>query len=193
MEQRYPAPGEAPPRAAAGRWWPPRAVLVGLALLGLACQAGEVADGEPGPPPGVVVLEPGPPPILAELLPGERGDPPEMLEVVELVVGDGPVVGVGDRVTAHVAIATWQEARPIEDSWERGVPLSIPVGAGAVIAGLDEGLLGMRVGGRRALVIPAALAYADRGVGDRIAPDEDLLVVVEVVGVGVGPPRPDGS
>jgi peptidylprolyl isomerase len=77
---------------------------------------------------------------------------------------------------------SWSTGREFDASWDRGGrPFSFPVGAGRVIAGWDQGVTGMRAGGRRLLVIPPDLGYGDRGAGDVIAPGETLVFVVDAL------------
>ncbi|MGZ4614202.1 MAG: FKBP-type peptidyl-prolyl cis-trans isomerase, partial [Actinomycetes bacterium] len=79
-----------------------------------------------------------------------------------------------------VAHSTGEE---FDASWNRGEPFAFPLGAGHVIAGWDRGVVGMKVGGRRRLVIPANLGYGDRGAGGAIAPGETLIFVVDLIGL----------
>ena len=79
-----------------------------------------------------------------------------------------------------MAFSTGEE---FDASWNRGEPLSFRLGVGQVIAGWDQGIAGMKVGGRRRLVIPPGLAYGDRGAGTAIAPGETLIFVVDLVDV----------
>ena len=111
------------------------------------------------------------------------GEPPTELEVTDLLVGDGPEAVAGSTVSAHYVGVAHSTGEEFDASWNRGTPLDFPVGAGRVIAGWDTGLLGMRVGGRRRLVIPPHLGYGSRGAGGAIGPDETLIFVVDLVGV----------
>ncbi len=79
-----------------------------------------------------------------------------------------------------VAFSSGEE---FDSSWGRGAPLDFRVGVGQVIQGWDQGLLGMKVGGRRRLEIPSELAYGERGAGGAIGPNEALIFVVDLVGV----------
>jgi len=111
------------------------------------------------------------------------GDAPLDLIVEDIVVGSGQVAEAGNAVVVHyvgVAASTGEE---FDASWNRGDTFSFPLGAGHVIAGWDQGVAGMRVGGRRRLVIPAHLGYGDRGAGGVIAPGETLIFVVDLVEV----------
>ena len=84
-------------------------------------------------------------------------------------------------MVAHYVGVAFSTGEEFDSSWNRGDPLAFPLGRGRVIKGWDEGIVGMRVGGRRRLVIPAHLAYGDRGAGGAIAPGETLIFVVDLV------------
>lgn len=111
------------------------------------------------------------------------GEAPTDLIVTDLVVGEGEEAVAGSTVSAHYVGVAHSTGEEFDASWNRGAPLDFPVGAGRVIAGWDTGLLGMRVGGRRRLVIPPHLAYGSRGAGGAIGPDETLIFVVDLVGL----------
>ena len=111
------------------------------------------------------------------------GPAPDDLLIEDIVVGEGSVAESGATVVVHyvgVAASTGEE---FDASWNRGDTFNFPLGAGYVIAGWDRGVAGMRVGGRRRLVIPAHLGYGDRGAGGVIAPGETLIFVVDLVDV----------
>ncbi|MFD3439238.1 MULTISPECIES: FKBP-type peptidyl-prolyl cis-trans isomerase [unclassified Streptomyces] len=112
------------------------------------------------------------------------GEPPADLEIKEIWEGDGPVAKAGDTVKVHYVGVAFSTGEEFDASWNRGTPLQFQLGAGQVIAGWDEGVQGMKVGGRRQLTIPAHLAYGDRGAGGGvIAPGETLIFVCDLVGV----------
>lgn len=111
------------------------------------------------------------------------GPPPAELEVTDITVGDGAQAGHGSVVTVHYVGVAHSMGEEFDASWNRGEPLRFPLGAGRVIAGWDQGVLGMRVGGRRKLVIPPHLGYGPRGVGGVIKPNETLVFVVDLLGV----------
>jgi peptidylprolyl isomerase len=109
--------------------------------------------------------------------------PPPDLVVEEVIVGDGAEATAGSTVSTHYVGVSWSSGEEFDSSWGRGGPLDFRVGVGQVIRGWDEGLLGMRVGGRRRLVIPPHLAYGERGAGRAIGPGETLIFVVDLVDV----------
>jgi|SRR3954462_15490480 peptidylprolyl isomerase len=112
-----------------------------------------------------------------------EGPPPAELEVTDLAVGEGTEAGRGDTVSVHYVGVAYSTGEEFDASYNRGAPLDFPIGAGRVIRGWDQGVAGMRVGGRRRLVIPPHLAYGDRGAGGVIAPGETLIFVVDLVDV----------
>ena len=111
------------------------------------------------------------------------GPPPTELEVTDLTVGDGAEAAAGNTVKVHYVGVAYSTGEEFDASYNRGAPLDFPLGAGRVIRGWDEGVAGMKVGGRRRLVIPPHLAYGDRGAGGVIAPGETLIFVVDLVDV----------
>jgi peptidylprolyl isomerase len=111
------------------------------------------------------------------------GPPPADLVIEDLVVGDGPEATPGSLVTCHYVGVTHDGGEQFDASWERGDPLEFRLGAGMVIQGWDEGIAGMRVGGRRRLTIPPDKAYGDRGAGGVIQPGATLVFVVDLLGV----------
>jgi peptidylprolyl isomerase len=111
------------------------------------------------------------------------GEPPTELEITDQIVGDGAEATAGKTVSAHYVGVAFSTGEEFDSSWNRGQPLDFPVGAGMVIQGWDQGLLGMKVGGRRKLVIPPHLGYGARGAGGAIKPNETLIFVVDLVDV----------
>ena len=112
-----------------------------------------------------------------------EGPPPAELEITDLTVGDGAEAGPGDQVSVHYVGVAHSTGEEFDASYNRGAPLDFPLGRGRVIRGWDDGVVGMKVGGRRRLVIPPHLAYGDRGAGGVIGPGETLIFVVDLVGV----------
>ncbi|MGW7415607.1 FKBP-type peptidyl-prolyl cis-trans isomerase [Streptomyces sp. NPDC054863] len=113
-----------------------------------------------------------------------EGDVPKDLEIKDIWEGDGAVAKAGDYVKVHYVGVAFSTGEEFDASWNRGNPLEFQLGAGQVIAGWDQGVQGMKVGGRRRLTIPAHLAYGDRGAGGgAIAPGETLIFVCDLVSV----------
>ncbi|MEE1800111.1 MULTISPECIES: FKBP-type peptidyl-prolyl cis-trans isomerase [unclassified Streptomyces] len=111
------------------------------------------------------------------------GEPPADLEIKDIWEGDGEVATAGANVKVHYVGVAFSTGEEFDSSWNRSGPLPFTLGAGQVIAGWDQGVQGMRVGGRRQLTIPPHLAYGDRGAGARIAPGETLIFVCDLVSV----------
>ena len=112
-----------------------------------------------------------------------EGAPPADLVISDITVGDGPTAEPGQHVTVHYVGVSFSSGEQFDASWDRGAAFSFPLGGGRVIAGWDRGVAGMKVGGRRQLVIPSHLAYGDRGAGGVIKPGETLVFVVDLLGV----------
>ena len=110
-------------------------------------------------------------------------DPPADLQVEDLEVGTGAEATAGSTVDVHYVGVAWSTGRQFDASWDRGDTFSFRLGGGQVIPGWDQGVSGMRVGGRRQLTIPPALGYGSRGAGGVIAPNETLVFVVDLLGV----------
>jgi peptidylprolyl isomerase len=111
------------------------------------------------------------------------GPAPTELVIEDQVIGDGPEAIVGSQIRAHYVGVAHSSGRQFDASWDRGFPLEFRLGTGRVIKGWDDGIVGMRVGGRRRLTIPPHLAYGDRGAGAAIKPGETLVFVVDLVSV----------
>ncbi len=111
------------------------------------------------------------------------GPPPTDLEITDLVIGDGAEAAYGHQVSVHYVGVTYDDGEEFDASYNRGAPLDFPLGAGRVIQGWDQGVQGMKVGGRRKLVIPPHLAYGDRGAGGVIKPGATLIFVVDLLAV----------
>ena len=110
-----------------------------------------------------------------------EGAPPADLTIEDLAVGDGEEAAPGRTAVVHYVGVAFSTGEEFDASWNRGEAFVVPLGAGAVIAGWDRGVVGMKVGGRRRLVIPPELAYGDRGAGAVIAPGETLIFVVDLL------------
>ena len=108
-------------------------------------------------------------------------EPPAELESTDLATGDGAEASPGATVTTHYVGVSWSTGRQFDASWDRGGPISF--GLNQVIAGWTTGIPGMRVGGRRLLVIPPHLGYGAAGAGAAIGPNETLAFVIDLVEV----------
>lgn len=109
--------------------------------------------------------------------------PPTDLVVEDQIEGDGAEAVAGSTVLAHYVGVAHSTGEEFDASWNRGEPLRFQVGVGQVIQGWDQGLQGMKVGGRRKIVIPPHLGYGDRGAGGAIKGGETLIFVVDLVEV----------
>lgn len=132
---------------------------------GTADAAGVAVDGVAGTKPTIT-------------LPG--GAPPSDLVVVDLVEGDGVLVPVGATVTTHYVGVSWaNNGQQFDASWDRGTPIQFPLAG--VIQGWTDGIPGMRVGGRRLLVIPPAQGYGAQSPTPAIAPNDTLVFVIDML------------
>ncbi len=111
------------------------------------------------------------------------GPEPTDLEVTDLSVGEGAEAQPGSTVSVHYVGIAHSTGEEFDASYNRGEPLQFRLGVGQVISGWDNGVMGMKVGGRRRLVIPSHQAYGDRGAGGVIAPGETLIFVVDLLAV----------
>ena len=112
------------------------------------------------------------------------GDPPAELQIEDLHVGDGQEATAGMQATVDYVGASWSTGAEFDASWNRGDTFAFGLGAGQVIAGWDQGVQGMRVGGRRRLTIPPELGYGASGAGGVIGPNETLVFVVDLRRLG---------
>ncbi len=110
-------------------------------------------------------------------------EPPTDLVVTDVTVGDGAEASAGSTVSVHYVGVAHSSGEEFDASYNRGAPLQFKLGVGQVIQGWDTGVQGMKVGGRRQLVIPPQLGYGDRGAGGVIKPGETLIFVVDLLGV----------
>lgn len=111
------------------------------------------------------------------------GAPPAELVREDLVIGVGTEATRGKTVEVHYVGVAWSTKKQFDASWDRGETFDFPLGAGRVIRGWDEGVAGMRVGGRRRLTIPPAMGYGARGAGGAIGPNETLVFIVDLLAV----------
>ena len=109
--------------------------------------------------------------------------PSYQLELEDLVVGEGEEAVAGRIVEVHYVGVSWATGKQFDASWDRGDTFKFGLGKGQVIQGWDEGVQGMKVGGRRRITIPPHMAYGKRGAGGVIGPDETLVFVVDLIRV----------
>ena len=113
-----------------------------------------------------------------------QGSPPAQLESSDLIVGTGASAQSGQTVTVQYDGYSWTTKKEFDASWNRNQPFSFPLGQGQVIRGWDQGVVGMKVGGRRELIIPPALAYGAQSRTPAIAANDTLIFVIDLVSVG---------
>jgi peptidylprolyl isomerase len=107
--------------------------------------------------------------------------PPDTLQIEDIVKGKGPAAKNGDKVSMQYVGLTWSTSVEFDTSWDDGTPFPLTLGKGDVIKGWDEGIVGMRKGGRRQLTIPADLAYGAQGSPPNIGPNECLRFIIDLV------------
>jgi peptidylprolyl isomerase len=110
------------------------------------------------------------------------GPPPTTLVKKDLIVGTGPEAKSGQTVSVNYVGVLYHGGKEFDSSWKRHEPFQFTLGKGAVIPGWDQGIPGMKVGGRRELIIPASLAYGAQGSGSTIPPNAPLVFVVDLLG-----------
>lgn len=111
------------------------------------------------------------------------GPPPKKLEIKEIEKGSGATAKPGDEVTVQYVGVGYDSEEEFDSSWSRNEPFSFQLGAGQVIPGWDQGVAGMKVGGRRELIIPSNLAYGPAGSPPVIGPNETLIFVIDLLAV----------
>jgi peptidylprolyl isomerase len=112
-----------------------------------------------------------------------KGAPPKKLVIEEIEKGSGATAKSGDEVTVQYVGVDYKNGKEFDSSWSRSEPFSFGLGAGQVIPGWDQGVAGMKVGGRRELIIPPNLAYGSAGAPPAIGPNETLVFVIDLLGV----------
>ena len=109
--------------------------------------------------------------------------PPSTLEIADITVGTGDEAVKGKNVSVHYVGVAWSNGQEFDASWNRGEPFDFRLGASQVIQGWDDGVAGMKVGGRRQLTIPPDKGYGSRGAGGVIKGGETLVFVVDLLNV----------
>ncbi|MFD0070953.1 FKBP-type peptidyl-prolyl cis-trans isomerase [Streptomyces sp. NPDC127166] len=123
-------------------------------------------------------------PTKPEIVLPEGGAPTE-LTIRDLVVGDGPEAKPGNVVQVHYVGVTFESGKEFDASWDRGQPFKFAVGGGRVIKGWDRGIRGMKVGGRREIVVPPRLGYGNQSPTLLIPAGSTLVFVVDLLSVAV--------
>jgi peptidylprolyl isomerase len=164
-----------------------RTLALGLACAALALAGCGGSDSENEAAAPTDTATPTPTATAAPTKPEVKvptGKPPKTLVKKDIKVGSGAVAQPGQNVTVQYVGVSYLNGRQFDASWDRGQPFSFPLGGGQVIKGWDQGVAGMKVGGRRELIIPPKLAYGAQGSPPVIGPNETLVFVVDLVGVG---------
>jgi len=112
------------------------------------------------------------------------GKAPTKLQIKDLIAGTGPEAKAGDKLTVNYVGVLFKGGKEFDASWKHKTPFEFTLGQGAVIKGWDQGLVGMKVGGRRELVIPSELGYGKTGSPPAIPGDEALVFVIDLLGTG---------
>lgn len=110
------------------------------------------------------------------------GPAPTKLETKDLIVGTGPEAKDGDTITVNDVGVLFKNGKQFESSFKRNEPFSFTLGKGEVIPGFDKGIVGMKVDGRREIIIPASLGYGAKGAGTKIPPNSPLVFVIDLLG-----------
>jgi peptidylprolyl isomerase len=112
-----------------------------------------------------------------------KGPPPKKLEIKEIEEGSGAEAKAGDEVTVQYVGVNYKRGDEFDASWDRGEPFPFKLGANMVIPGWEKGVAGMKVGGRRELIIPPSLGYGPAGQPPSIPPNETLVFVIDLLAV----------
>jgi len=168
------------------------AALAAAALLGFAGCGDDDDSGDSGSATTATdtAPEPTPPPETSAdttkkpKVEVPEGEPPAGLQIKDIKEGDGATAKAGDTVTVQYVGVSYSTGKQFDASWDSGQPFTFPLGAGQVIPGWDQGVAGMKVGGRRELTIPPELGYGEAGSPPDIAPNETLIFVIDLLDVG---------
>ena len=162
---------------------PRRSLALGLACAALAVAGcGDSSEDEAAAPTASATQAATPEPTKPEVS-VPKGKPPRRLVKKDLRRGDGPGAQPGQLVQVQYVGVSYSNGRQFDASWDRGEPFAFQLGAGQVIPGWDNGIAGMKVGGRRRLVIPPEQAYGPQGSPPSIGPNETLVFVVDLLAV----------
>ncbi len=112
-----------------------------------------------------------------------KGAPPKQLEIKEIEAGSGAEAKSGDEVTVQYVGVDYKNGKEFDSSWSRNEPFAFTLGEGLVVPGWEQGVEGMKVGGRRELIVPPELAYGEEGRPPAIPPNETLVFVIDLLAV----------
>ncbi len=165
--------------------------LTALSLFAAGCgeEEADKSDADSAVEQQPTAEEPAPPETAGEVREKPKvakptGSPPEKLVVKDLVKGKGAAAKAGDQIQVNYVGVSFKNGKEFDSSFDAGQPFQFRLGASEVIPGWDQGLEGMRVGGRRRLTIPPDLAYGAEGSPPAIGPDETLVFVIDLLGKG---------
>jgi peptidylprolyl isomerase len=169
-------------------------VFLALALTATACgsSASKTAATGPGTSVGAAPTTAGQPTpgsaggatATKPVVNVPSGPPPTTLQIKDLIVGSGAEAAAGQNVSVQYVGVAYSTKQQFDASWDRGQAFPFTLGAGQVIKGWDQGVVGMKVGGRRQLIIPPDLAYGAQGYPPTIKGNETLVFVIDLVSVG---------
>jgi peptidylprolyl isomerase len=158
-------------------------VCAGLVLLVAGCGGGDDSSTEATGSGAAETTSEAPAEKTKPKVTVPTGAPPKKLEVKELEEGSGAEAKAGDEVTVQYVGVNYKNGKEFDSSWSRNEPFSFGLGKGEVIPGWDQGVEGMKVGGRRELIIPPELAYGEAGAPPAIGPNETLVFVIDLLEV----------
>jgi peptidylprolyl isomerase len=161
------------------------AVLVALAVIVAGCGGGDDSSTTSSAPSSTTNTTTTPTTAQGDKpkVKVPSGAPPKTLVIKDLKKGDGPAARSGDAVTVQYVGVDYKTGKQFDASWDRGEPFPFQLGGGQVIPGWDRGVVGMKVGGRRELIIPPRLAYGSQGQPPAIQPNATLVFVIDLLGV----------
>jgi peptidylprolyl isomerase len=114
-------------------------------------------------------------------IPTPEGEPPSELQTEDIVEGEGAAAKEGDTVQMQYVGVSWSTGEQFDASWDRGEPFTFTLGQPDIIQGWNQGIVGMKPGGRRLLILPPELGYGAAGAGEAIGPNETLVFVVDLL------------
>jgi peptidylprolyl isomerase len=161
--------------------------LAVIAVAGCGGSGGAKDTGPSNPPPKTQAAPLKPTGELAHKpkVDVPSGPAPKKLEIKDVVTGKGPAAKEGDQLSVQYVGVLYANGKEFDSSWSRGAqPFQFQLGGGQVIPGWDQGVKGIRVGGRRQLIIPAKLAYGAQGQPPTIPPNAPLVFVIDLAGIG---------